>query len=399
MGGVNSALLACGSGEMAQLGCGVDVIEAPRPRPVLAMGNVNAELALAGGGANALIVNTKAGKKELWTWGCNDHGVLGRPTKGEEEQATPGVVTSMADKDVIQVSLGDYHMLVLDSEGLIYSCGTYRDANGIIGFRPGNSDKQLELELLAEMKDKRVIAIASGENTSYAVTDAGHLYVWGDARINQRTSTRGDHKLLGLLPAHVPCSKKITAAFAGAYHVLLLTTEGNLWAMGLNNHQQLGTGGSEISTLPKQVKGLPKNTKIKMAAAGQHHSALLTEDGIVYTWGRGDYGQLGHGNYDPCDAPTPVAFFDKLKKEGNKVIQISCGGHHTLATMANGDVYAWGFGTMFQLGIGQMDNGDDDRNIPTQLNNTDPRSKLHGKKVVWASGGGQHSLFVVTPAN
>ena len=30
-------------------------------------------------------------------------------------------------------------------------------------------------------------------------------------------------------------------------------------------------------------------------AAGSNHSAAYTEDGTLYTWGKGSYGRLGHG--------------------------------------------------------------------------------------------------------
>lgn len=397
LGGVAAAILACGSGDMAQLGMGEDVTEAPRPRSVLHLGNVQVDYVAAGGGANGVLLTTKEGQKEVWTWGCNDHSVLGRVTKCENDQSTPAVVASLSDKDIVQISLGDYHMMCLDSAGQVWSWGTYRDANGILGFKPGN-DKQNEPQLMQELKDKRIVAISSGDNTSYALTETGHVYTWGDARINQRSSSRGDHKLHGLLPQPIPSAKKFSAIFAGGYHLLMLATDGTIWAMGLNNHDQLGTGGDEIASLPKPVKGLPSGLKIKMVAAGQHHSALLAEDGRVFTWGRGEYGQLGHGVKENSAQPTQVKFFDALTKAGNPVVQIGCGGHHTLATMKNGDVYSWGFGTMFQLGIGQL-KGDEDRSEPTKLNNEDERSKLHAKKVIWAAGGGQHSLFVVTPGN
>lgn len=381
---------------MGQLGMGTARTEAMRPGSVLELDNVEILCMVAGGGANAVMIKTAGAnpKKEIYTWGCNDHAVLGRKTKNEDESSTPGLLDALAGKDIVQISLGDYHMMALDSNGHVWSWGTYRDANGILGFKPGN-DKQVTPELMAELKDKRVISIASGDNTSYALTDAGVLFMWGDARINQRTSSRGDNKRAGLLPAPIPASKRFVTMFAGGYHVLLIAQDGSLWAMGLNNHDQLGTGGDEIATIPKPVKGLPKNLKVKSCALGQHHSAMLTEDGHVYTWGRGEYGQLGNGEKENVTEPARVTFFDALHKSGNPVVQISCGGHHTLATMKNGDVYSWGFGTMYQLGIGQLVDGDEDRILPTQLNNSDSRSKLYQKKVIWSSGGGQHSLFAV----
>lgn len=395
--GPGAALLACGSGDMGQLGMGTSRTEAMRPGSVLELDNVEVLCVAAGGGANGVMIKTAgaASKKEIYTWGCNDHAVLGRKTKNDEESSTPGLIDALDGKDIIQISLGDYHMMALESTGQLWSWGTYRDANGILGFKPGN-DKQVTPELMAgDLKDKRVVSIASGDNTSYALTDSGHLYMWGDARINQRTSSRGDNKRAGLLPSVIPSSKRYSAIFAGGYHIMLLAHDGSLWAMGLNNHDQLGTGGDEIATIPKPVKGLPKDIKIKTCALGQHHSAMLTDDGHVYTWGRGEYGQLGHGKKENVGEPTRVAFLDALHKKGNPVVQLSCGGHHTLATMKNGDVYSWGFGTMYQLGIGALTDGDEDRDVPTQLNNIDSRSKLYQKKVIWSAGGGQHSLFVV----
>ena len=41
-------------------------------------------------------------------------------------------------------------------------------------------------------------------------------------------------------------------------------------------------------------------------ACGSLHSACITEDGALYTWGKGKYGRLGHGNNDDKMVPTKV---------------------------------------------------------------------------------------------
>ena len=38
---------------------------------------------------------------------------------------------------------------------------------------------------------------------------------------------------------------------------------------------------------------------------------MLTSFGDIYTWGRGDYGQLGHGNHISKDVPTLLQALDQ----------------------------------------------------------------------------------------
>ena len=45
---------------------------------------------------------------------------------------------------------------------------------------------------------------------------------------------------------------------------------------------------------PVQVQALV-SVKVVMIAAGESHSAAITDKGALYTWGRGNYGRLGHG--------------------------------------------------------------------------------------------------------
>ena len=37
------------------------------------------------------------------------------------------------------------------------------------------------------------------------------------------------------------------------------------------------------------------NKNVVYLSAGGNHCAAVTEDGELYTWGRGSYGRLGHG--------------------------------------------------------------------------------------------------------
>lgn len=71
----------------------------------------------------------------------------------------------------------------------------------------------------------------------------------------------------------------------------------------------------------------------------RHHARTLpdTVDGLaVFTWGRGEDGQLGLGDTSDQDEPTYV---DALRGVG--VRQIACGSGHTVVLTTDGEVYTW----------------------------------------------------------
>ena len=60
---------------------------------------------------------------------------------------------------------------------------------------------------------------------------------------------------------------------------------------------------------------------------------VLPENGDLYSWGHGGYGQLGHADIDKS-APVLV----KSNLGDRKVTQVACGSYHSLALTANGEV-------------------------------------------------------------
>lgn len=91
--------------------------------------------------------------------------------------------------------------------------------------------------------------------------------------------------------------------------------------------------------------------RIAKIAASDNHSALITDEGELYTWGDNGYGQLGlKGDYTEkpksVDKPTLVSYF----QENNiKVKDIVLGKHHTIALDDKGRVFSWGRGIMSNI--------------------------------------------------
>ena len=87
-------------------------------------------------------------------------------------------------------------------------------------------------------------------------------------------------------------------------------------------------------------------------ACGHRHSALITAQGLLYTFGHGECGRLGHGNENTLAVPCVVQYF---LDRSITVTDVACGHEHTLAVTPSGEAFAWGWGEAGRLGIGGVD--------------------------------------------
>ena len=73
----------------------------------------------------------------------------------------------------------------------------------------------------------------------------------------------------------------------------------------------------------------------------------LTVDGKVFSWGEGDDGKLGHFSRMNCERPRLI---EALRSK--RVRDIAAGSSHSAAITSNGDLYTWGLGEYGRLGHG-----------------------------------------------
>ena len=118
---------------------------------------------------------------------------------------------------------------------------------------------------------------------------------------------------------------------------LLITNDNMVYAIGTNTNGCLGTGDTCDTFDPIIVKELCKKD-IKTFSFGKDHVLALTNQGMVYSWGQNNYGQLGNGCYQHSLIPTIVT--NPVCNEN--ITDIACGSYHSLALTNEGKVYSWG---------------------------------------------------------
>jgi len=274
------------------------------------------------------------------SWGDGLFGQLGH---GDEQiQLLPQKVEAFAGQRVASVSAGHSHSLALSADGAVWSWGY-----GLYG-QLGHGDEQEQLlpKKIEALEGQRVVAVSAGARHSLGLTADGSVWSWGDGYFGKLG--HGDQREQ-LLPKKVDAfaGQCLVAVSAGYSHSLALTADGAVWSWGEGEHSCLGHG-EDLSNqlLPKKVEAFA-GQRVVAVSAGRFHSLATTADGAVWSWGMGGVGQLGHGDAQPHLLPKKVEAF-----AGQCVVALSAGDYHSLALTADGAFFSWGKGEDGCLGHG-----------------------------------------------
>ncbi len=341
------------------------------------------------------IAKTKDGK--VYVWGNNANNRLGQ-TDDIKSSNLPIEYTGVSN--VMLVSAGYHHTEIADNEGFVWNFG-----QGNLG-QLGNRDNQNSVtpvmvgiyqltgklgNIKMAVGEQREVGAGvdyfnilknGGEEVEYKSFDETIATVSVDGiitGIKQGRTTievrqKGkDNVILIQVEVVKEGQVAIPAVETKGSHAIILKADGSVYSFGQNTYGQLGDNTVELKDGTVRVE-FNKSTKITKIDAGLEHNIALDLNGVVWTWGRNNYGQLGTGG---ANSKIPV----KVELP-EKIVKIAAGNYTSYAIGESGKAYAWGYNQNGELGIGSY------RNVST------PTEIVNIASITDISGGTNHAILV-----
>jgi hypothetical protein len=219
-------------------------------------------------------------------------------------------LSSVPRDRAIHVSCGhDSLYLIVMSSGLVFY-GTYHQrplkAEDFINLNKDFLEKYL-------LPDELPLWSVGGQNSwSGVITNFSRLLAWQSYQYNS------DSKCVIVPPTdNMGELFDIQKAFFGHRVFLALSTMGRLYRSDFSAYS--------LNTKPWILLSDPKHVVVD-ADGGSDHYGYVTSNGLVYTWGKGSMGCLGHGDKIAYIAPKKVKYFEE---NNMKVVAIGVGGTYS----------------------------------------------------------------------
>ncbi|KAF5480549.1 hypothetical protein F2P56_001289 [Juglans regia] len=173
--------------------------------------------------------------------------------------------------------------------------------------------------------------------------------------------------------------RRVLLISAGASHSVALLSGSIVCSWGRGEDGQLGHGDAEDRFSPTQLSALDDREIVSVTCGADHTISYSLSHLEVYSWGWGDFGRLGHGNSSDLFTPQPIKALN-----GIKIKQIACGDSHCLAVTMEGEVQSWGRNQNGQLGLGTTE----DSLVPQKI------QAFQGVSIKMVAAGAEHTAAV-----
>ncbi|MEO1494165.1 MAG: hypothetical protein AAFV19_18590 [Pseudomonadota bacterium] len=217
--------------------------------------------------------------------------------------------------------------------------------------------------LPVELQTFVAFSIAVDEDGNIALTSDGSVLALSDLNDDGDYLDEGETVIVASEDLGDPIDRPRAVAFyeGAPQPVPSLISSGNqfslfldeetqtLFSTGANFFGQLGNGAQGFNIEQPRAVALPDefDGQIVSISAGQIHATLLTDTGDVYAWGFNNRGPLGLGDEEIRTVPTKIPGLDDVN-----IIAIENGNAVSYAIGDTGALFAWGFNSNGQLGLG-----------------------------------------------
>ena len=264
----------------------------------------------------------------LWMWGRQYCGEFGNNSLAQS--ATPIKILSSGVKSV---TLGCQTTAIIKEDNSLWMTG--RNDFGQLGIGTTNTFKSF-VKILDNVK-----MVSAGWGTTFAITNSGDLYGWGK-NIHHILSTsdtinfttpkllmeniksvstsisnskycaiiNDENELIIYSSDKTPYTldHNVTEASVGRDFIHYIKYDGSLWAMGINNYGQLGSG--DVNTSLSPIKIMNGVSKVQSAIES---TFIIKENGSVWTWGHNSNSILGQENNFSEIAPSPIQIIEGMQ--------------------------------------------------------------------------------------
>lgn len=194
----------------------------------------------------------------------------------------------------------------------------------------------------------RFRALAAGVNHALAIDTDGAVWAWGDDARGQLGTGSGPLTANAPTAVTLEAGVVISSVDAEGNFSVALDTDGVIWTWGANDDGQLGIGSLVDAATPARV-AMPNGVTFTAVAAGARHVVALDQNGALWAWGENFEGQIGNGDGAGGAVAVPVR---ALAPGGVRFISVAAANLHSLAIDEDGNVYTWGSNSEGQLGHG-----------------------------------------------
>jgi alpha-tubulin suppressor-like RCC1 family protein len=325
-------------------------------------------------------------------------------SKRQRKEAEGGATTATATTAAASTSdVFEYDLDVLttttaaatseeDSFGSLVQSGTLDST--LVGRKPLKSTDEAVYHLnvpsvlLPSIAITKVFASCNGAH-AIAIDKSNQAYGWGRNEGLVLGNEFGDAKII---PTPKRIASQIQTAALGKSHTLFLKTDGTLHALGTNKVGQCGWKQNvKLSgSLKACLTGGAKGTIFSKISCGEDFSVALDDQGILYSTGSSEFGQLGNGETGEYFVSanklafangygfSPQVVFHQTEQDPDgdgrrndqskktvamsgeiRLMDIACGKHHTIALEAPNNqnhqrIFSWGCGNYGCLGHGRQ---------------------------------------------